>query len=289
MLLSRHCASDFLTRNISVDIDPSDRLIQLKPCGKPIDFNQLTKLRSRSLQQNGNHFIASNLGVSGHISVSFHGRRFLLLISQDRPDFGDHVLKLPSGYVSLEHLQNPIVALDHELAEELLFFNDNGLFPLQRDDILLPRPYPQIGYKNSCARLVSKPIKSLYNVRYEQTLLEGVECYHHQESGSVQLVYHWQLELPDIEFNTLNLWQLEERYVEPSQMLETHWEDRRLLWLAEINQHRLLSGGLYYVKEGLLLPHDEQRPLMLSEYFANRDGIRTQHNNLRLSDYRPYC
>ena len=60
---------------------------------------------------------------------------------QDRPDRGDRVLKLLSGYVPAHELRVPLLTAMTEIAEELLIESEAGWLQGRYQDTWLPTPY----------------------------------------------------------------------------------------------------------------------------------------------------
>ncbi|WP_426415768.1 hypothetical protein [Aestuariirhabdus sp. LZHN29] len=288
MLLSQHPADRFKTRNIRVTLKTGG--ISLSPCQPPFGFAELLRQRAQPPRQQGTAFVATHLGVSGFIRVHWQGQRYLMMVHQQRHDRADEVLKLPSGYVDCDHLGAPWRALEQELCEELLLQTPEGLLPLLRGNSALPRPYSsQLAYQSDRAILKASSEFEGTPILWQGERLGACECYLHRPTGSVQLVFHWDLELPDRLPRGLTLWQLEERLTPTGKMLETHWEYREPLWLAPLNEYDLLDGGLYQLRDDLLLPAEGGDRLLLSEYFAPRQGVWVNSDNIRLSNYHPCC
>ncbi|RRJ82343.1 hypothetical protein [Aestuariirhabdus litorea] len=288
MLLSQHPPDAFRTRNIQVELEGS--AVHLSACGPPFDFTDLLQQRSNPPPQEGSAFTATHLGVSGFIRLRWQELRFLLLVRQQRADRGDRVLKLPSGYVDLDLLATPALALEQEISQELLLHSEQELWPIERNGSELQRVYQaQLSYHPECAQLATATPFRSREVYWEGEPLTECECYLHRPTGSVQLVYHWDLELPDRPMSDLSLWQLEERINPRSGLLETLWEEREPLWLAALNDYNLIDGGFYQLRDGLLLPAEGSAELQLSEYFAPRQGLWVNAGNQPLREYHPYC
>ncbi|MCL6415606.1 hypothetical protein MIB92_08085 [Aestuariirhabdus sp. Z084] len=288
MLLSQHSPDQFQTRNIRVGFASGS--VQLEPCGDPFSFIDLQRQRKpHSSAPEAQPFVASNLGVSGFLRLIWKQRHFLLLIQHQRPDFGDTVLKLPSGYVALSHLSAPETALEQEISEEILLQQPDGLLPVIRNRIPLPCSYAgHVSYTESNANLSSANFASHLPINYQGRTLDAVECYLHRPTNSVQLVFHWDLELPD-GCEGLSLWQLEEALNPSSGLLETHWEEKAPLWLASLNEHNLLDGGFFQLRDGLLIAAEPDNGSCLSEYFLPRQGLWVNGNHIGLNEYRPFC
>src|SRR5690606_18513894 len=116
----RHDPVAFKTQAIHIQASPE--VLRYTPVGNPLSFEQMLELRRPVQVDDPDSFelTAANLGVSADITFRWQQRDFRLLVRQQRPDRGDDVLKLLSGYVPAHELRLPLLTLMTELAEELL-------------------------------------------------------------------------------------------------------------------------------------------------------------------------
>ncbi len=180
LLLAQHDPAAFRTRQIKVQVERGR--LNWQPVGPEINFAQMQALRAQGCPtpadvDNFQRTVA-NLGVSVRLEVLINGERYLLLVPQQL-DNGE-ALKLVSGYVASEQLDNPLATQLEEISQELLLFDHN-----------------------SCVYRFSyqgQPLATPYALNYGDTLellgsAKPQQWYLHPQSNSLQLVWHFTLEL----------------------------------------------------------------------------------------------
>ncbi|MGI0118022.1 hypothetical protein ACQ96U_14540 [Zooshikella sp. RANM57] len=265
--------------------------------GGALSFTQLQQLRasaSRSTFKPANCssnvacILLNNLGVSAHITVRLQGCRWLLLVPQIRPDFGDTVLKLPSGYVPSESLSSPQNTVLQEVAEELLWLTPDRRQCLVTsfDQKPLPRVYPSVPLhsQSQTTIMLSQAQRPHHRIAtYYKNQLKGEQChlYLHQSTQSAQLVSYFELKLLSdfIQKEKLSLFHCEDVWNDQSQHVEVRFNENALVIWAEINESDQLTGKVATLHSGQLIPIIDTKRLYLSEYFCDSQGIWVNSNN----------
>ncbi|MEO1817308.1 metal ABC transporter ATPase [Pseudomonas sp.] len=262
----------FKTQAISVAASPE--VLRYEPVGSPLSFAQM-QARRQPLQLDDPHCFEAtlaNLGVSVDLHLHWQGRDFHLLVRQDRPNRGDRVLKLLSGYVPAHELRVPLLTVMTEIAEELLIESEAGWLQGRYQDTWLPTPYADslplndehyfaLGARSGAARPV---------LCRELNLLERPHAYVHLPTSSLQLIYSMTLQLPE-SLHSLSLLHADEFLDEESGELIARLDTQRPeLFLAEYRDG-LPTGELFCLQQGELIaqPTEDQ---LLSEAFAPRQG-----------------
>lgn len=152
IIIARHNPVAFKTQAIHVQAGPE--VLCYTPVGNPLSFEQMLQLRQPVQVEDPEQFelTLANLGVSADITFHWQQRDFRLLVRQQRPDRGDEVLKLLSGYVPAHELRLPLLTLMTELAEELLLETEQGWLPGRYQDTWLPTPYADTLPTDRCDR-----------------------------------------------------------------------------------------------------------------------------------------
>ncbi|RDH42479.1 hypothetical protein B9G39_02915 [Zooshikella ganghwensis] len=265
--------------------------------GKALSFTQLQQLRAAASRSTFKPAICSssvacillnNLGVSAHITLRLQGSRWLLLVPQIRPDFGDTVLKLPSGYVPSESLSSPQNTVLQEVAEELLWLTPDRRQCLVTsfDQKPLPIFYPSIPLhsQSQTAVMLSQAQRPHHRIAtYYKNQLKGEQChlYLHQSTQSAQLVSYFEFKLlPDfIQKEKLSLFHCEDVWNDQSQSVEVRFNENTLVVWAEIDENNQLTGKATTLHNGQLIPICDTSKFYLSEYFCSRQGIWVKDNN----------
>lgn len=270
-IIARRNPVAFKTQALHVQASPE--VLRYSPVGDPLNFEQMLVLRQPVEVADPECFelTVANLGVSADITLHWQQREFRLLVRQQRPDRGDEVLKLLSGYVPAHELRLPLLTLMTELAEELLLETGQGWLPGRYQEVWLPAPYadtlpadPKRWFSLTPHQGAARAVMCR-----ELNLLERPRAYVHLPTNSLQLVYHMRLAPPPCsdlsalhadEFLDAQSGQLHAR-------LDHHQPD---LYLAELRDG-VASGRLFTLQQGELI---EQHPrhLALSEAFAPQTG-----------------
>ena len=226
-------------RTQAIEIDPFAGGINITPVGIPVDFETM-QMRRKACQPSipGKY---ANLGVSAQIHLTLFEKEYLVLVRQQKTDHA--LLKLPSGYVPLEQLNNPYLTLAQELVEECLLLKERKFCRLELNTQRLIKPYPELDYHHHERFQIfserSNPLKfpeaQIYINR--QPLLGNPFLYIHKQTCSAQLVYPLRMVLPDCE--ALSLLHAEEQYDPLSNELNVILNSE--LWLARINGDGIFS------------------------------------------------
>ncbi|MBU2710868.1 hypothetical protein [Zooshikella harenae] len=269
----------------------------LQSWGEPLSFAQLHRLRTSANNSaikpdnclsNVACILLNNLGVSAHITVQLQGCRWLLLVPQLRHDFGDTVLKLPSGYVPSESLSSPQKTVLQEVAEELLWLTPNKKqCPISSfNQKPLPHVYSSIPIRSQSptAMMLSfaqSPHQRMPVYYTNQFKGEQSHLYLHQPTQSAQLVSYFELKLlPNfIQHEKLSLFHCEDVWNDDSQRVEVRFNENAFVIWAEINENNQLTGKAAILQRGQLTPVSDTKKLYLSEYFCRRQGIWVKDNN----------
>ena len=307
-ILATRNPSAFRTRQVSVRHD--DRGIHITPFGPELSFAGMMQLRKPvdrhsihlGLASEGYNF--ANLGVSSVLTTYLDGREYLILVRQDRPDFGDSVAKLLSGYMPSDSLVNPLEALAAEVSEEFLPCSDeevilSGLI----NGRALPKPFADSAkYEPGLSfQMVDKV--NLYNlpdvhdgavfVGGKQLAEGSPRLYYDATKNSAQLVFNYHINFPVLSaIFALN--HGEAHYLRAKNGHLHHSEEVRNGNLLEVVLHysgillvELDKGSLtprvFTFSNGAPLPFTGK--VLLSEAFAPKtDGVVSQ-SNISLEDY----
>ncbi|MGQ7959649.1 metal ABC transporter ATPase [Pseudomonas sp. SP16.1] len=285
--LIRKDPGNFKTLPLFVEAAPEG--LSYQSLGQPLNFRQMLE-RRRPLQLADSWRFAAelaNLGVSVRLTLRVQGRDYWLLVRQQRPDRGDTVLKLISGYVPAHELNLPLLTAIQEVAEECLLETADGWLAGRFADTWLPTPYQgALRYRESSHFRLGPLSGSARPVQCGNlTLLERPRAYVHLPTASLQLVYDMSLELPR-DARQLSLFHVDERLEDGC--LVARLERRRPdIYLLALHQG-LPSGELFTLKKGVLLPAST-RGLWLSESFAEQDGWLVRDERIRWKDWLQRC
>lgn len=282
-LLARKDPAAFKTLPLYVEAD-RERL-HYRSLGLPLNFAQMLERRSTISVADPQHFAVelANLGVSVRLTLNWQGRDYWLVVRQRRPDRGDVVLKLISGYVPAHELNLPLLTAIQEVAEECLIESEGSWLAGRFADTWLPTPYQgPLHYRDSSHFRLSPLSGAARPVQCGNlTLLERPRAYVHLPTASLQLVYDMRLELPG-DCRQPSLFHVDER-LEENQLVARLERRRPDLYLLP------LSGGLPS-GELLSLQHGETqaastRGIWLSESFAAQDGWLVRDERIRWKDW----
>lgn len=211
--------------------------------------------------------------------MAWQGRDHWLLVRQQRPDRGDTVLKLISGYVPAHELNLPLLTAIQEVAEECLIENGGSWLGGRYADTWLPTPYPLRYHEDSHFRLsplsgAARPVQC-----GNLMLMERPRAYVHLPTASLQLVYDMRLSLPD-DCREVSLLHADEALEEQHLVarLDTASPELYLLPVEPA------EDGLFTLQDGRLhvCPSDG---LWLSEGFAAQEGWVVTEERVRLAEW----
>ncbi|HDY98796.1 MAG TPA: metal ABC transporter ATPase [Pseudomonas sabulinigri] len=266
--------SPIVFKTQAIQVQASSEVLRYTPTGNPLSFAEMQQRRQAITIDNPEHLelTVANLGVSVDLNLKWQGREFQLLVRQDRPDRGDNVLKLLSGYVPAHELRVPLLTAMTEIAEELLIETESGWLQGQYQNTWLPTPYAgSLALdEEKVFRLTSRSGASRPVICRELNLLERPRAYVHLPSNSLQLVYKMQLELPE-SAQRLSLLHTDEFLDEESGELVAQMDYQRPeLFLVE-RVNGAATGHLFTLQKGELIEQDS-RDMTLSEAFAEQRG-----------------
>ncbi|MBB2493746.1 metal ABC transporter ATPase [Aquipseudomonas ullengensis] len=282
-LLARKDPSAFKTLPLYVEAGPEG--LNYRSLGLPLNFTQMLE-RRRPIEVAGNQHFAvelANLGVSVRLTLNWQGRDYLLLVRQRRPDRGDVVLKLISGYVPAHELNLPLLTAIQEVAEECLIETADGWLGGRFGDTWLPTPYQRnLRYRESSHFRLSPLSGAARPVQCGNlTLIERPHAYVHLPTASLQLVYDLRLELPK-ECRQPSLFHVDE-CLEDGQLIARLERRRPDIYLLPLQQGRP-RGELLRLHQGSLQPVST-RGLWLSESFAEQDGWLVRDERISWKDW----
>lgn len=270
-IIARRNPVAFKTQALHVQASPE--VLRYTPVGNPLNFEEMLALRQPVQLDDPENFqlTVANLGVSADITFVWQQREFRLLVKQQRPDRGDEVLKLLSGYVPAHELRLPLLTLMTELAEEFLLETSQGWLPGRYQELWLPAPYsdtlpadPKRWYSLAPQQSATRAV-----LCGELNLLERPRAYVHLPTNSLQLVYHLRLTPPACDdLSALHADEtLDAQRNELIVRLDSHQPD---LYLAELLDG-VANNRLFTLVKGKLVEQHPER-LLLSEAFAPQTG-----------------
>lgn len=261
----------FKTQAIHVKATPE--VLCYTPVGNPLSFSEMQALRQPVQIDDPDNFdlTVANLGVSVDLTLHWQGRSFHVLVRQERPDHGDNVLKLISGYVPAHELRIPMLTVMTEIAEELLLETERGWLQGCYQGTWLPTPYAEtlplyekLNFELTPHSGATRPV-----LCRELHLIERPRAYVHLPTNSLQLVYQMRIDLPD-RCRKLTALHADEYLDNHGQLIASIDYRRPELFLAEIENGRP-NGQLFSLEQGELV---NRRPkhLWLSEALAPQRG-----------------
>ncbi|VXC15543.1 conserved hypothetical protein [Pseudomonas sp. 8Z] len=273
-------------KTLPLFVEASSEGLRYQSLGQPLNFRQMLDRRRPVDVADSRCFSIelANLGVSVRLTLRLQGRDYWVLVRQRRPDRGDTVLKLISGYVPAHELNLPLLTAIQEVAEECLIETEEGWLGGRFGDTWLPTPYQgALRYRESSHFRLSplsgaaRPVQC-GNLR----LLERPRAYVHVPTASLQLVYDLSLELPR-DVRTPSLFHVDER-LEGGSLVARLERRRPDLYLLALHKGQP-TGGLYTLREGELIAAST-RGVWLSESFAEQDGWLVRDGRVRWKDWQ---
>ena len=280
-LLARKAPGTFKTLPLYVEATADG--LNYRGLGLPLNFAQMLERRRPVEAADSQRFALelANLGVSVRLTMAWQGRDHWLLVRQQRPDRGDTVLKLISGYVPAHELNLPLLTAIQEVAEECLIENGGSWLGGRYADTWLPTPYPLRYHEDSHFRLsplsgAARPVQC-----GNLMLMERPRAYVHLPTASLQLVYDLRLELPK-DCRQPSLFHVDER-LEDGELVARLERRRPDIYLLPLN-NGLPTGELCTLRRGELVAAST-RGLWLSEGFAAQDGWLVRDERIRWRDW----
>ena len=280
-LLARKAPGTFKTLPLYVEATADG--LNYRGLGLPLNFAQMLERRRPVEAADSQRFALelANLGVSVRLTMAWQGRDHWLLVRQQRPDRGDTVLKLISGYVPAHELNLPLLTAIQEVAEECLIENGGSWLGGRYADTWLPTPYPLRYHEDSHFRLsplsgAARPVQC-----GNLMLMERPRAYVHLPTASLQLVYDLRLELPK-DCRQPSLFHVDER-LEDGELVARLERRRPDIYLLPL-KNGLPTGELCTLRRGELVAAST-RGLWLSEGFAAQDGWLVRDERIRWRDW----
>ncbi len=280
-LLARKAPGTFKTLPLYVEATADG--LNYRGLGLPLNFAQMLERRRPVEAADSQRFALelANLGVSVRLTMAWQGRDHWLLVRQQRPDRGDTVLKLISGYVPAHELNLPLLTAIQEVAEECLIENGGSWLGGRYADTWLPTPYPLRYHEDSHFRLsplsgAARPVQC-----GNLMLMERPRAYVHLPTASLQLVYDLRLELPK-DCRQPSLLHVDER-LEDGELVARLERRRPDIYLLPLN-NGLPTGELCTLRRGELVAAST-RGLWLSEGFAAQEGWLVRDARIRWRDW----
>ena len=280
-LLARKAPGTFKTLPLYVEATADG--LNYRGLGLPLNFAQMLERRRPVEAADSQRFALelANLGVSVRLTMAWQGRDHWLLVRQQRPDRGDTVLKLISGYVPAHELNLPLLTAIQEVAEECLIENRGSWLGGRYADTWLPTPYPLRYHEDSHFRLsplsgAARPVQC-----GNLMLMERPRAYVHLPTASLQLVYDLRLELPK-DCRQPSLFHVDER-LEDGELVARLERRRPDIYLLPLT-NGLPTGELCTLRRGELVAAST-RGLWLSVGFAAQDGWLVRDERIRWRDW----
>lgn len=281
-LLARKTPAAFKTLPLYVEATADG--LSYRGLGLPLNFAQMLERRKPVQADDGQRFALelANLGVSVRLTLTWQGREYWVLVRQRRPDRGDTVLKLISGYVPVHELNLPLLTAIAEVAEECLVEDEHGWLAGRYADTWLPTPYALRYRESSHFRLsplsgAARPVQC-----GNLMLMERPRAYVHLPTASLQLVYDLRLELPK-DCRQPSLFHVDER-LEHGELVARLERRRPDLYLLPLKGGQP-GSALFTLRRGELVAAST-RGLWLSESFACQDGWLVRDERIRWKDWQ---
>ncbi|WP_394561443.1 metal ABC transporter ATPase [Aquipseudomonas alcaligenes] len=282
-LLARKAPGNFKT--LPLYVEATADALNYRSLGLPLNFAQMLERRRPVQVTDGQRFALelANLGVSVRLTLSWQGRDYWLVVRQSRPDRGDTVLKLISGYVPAHELNLPLLTAIQEVAEECLIENDGTWLGGRYADTWLPTPYQdKLRYRQGDHFRLTPLSGAARPVQCGNLMLmERPRAYVHLPTASLQLVYDLRLELPK-DCRQPSLFHVDER-LEGDELIARLERRRPDLYLLPLHQGKP-SGELFSLQKGELVAAST-RGVWLSESFAAQDGWLVRDERIRWKDW----
>ena len=283
-LLARKAPGHFKT--LPLHVEATAESLHYRSLGLPLNFAQMLE-RRRPVQIDNSQYFAlelANLGVSVRLTMAWQGRDYWLLVRQRRPDRGDVVLKLISGYVPAHEMNLPLLTAIQEVAEECLIESGGSWLGGRYADTWLPTPYQHTlrysagdHFRLSPLSGAARPVQCGNLI-----LMERPRAYVHLPTASLQLVYDLRLELPR-DCRQPSLFHVDEQ-LENDELVARLERSRPDLYLLPLHQGRP-TAELFTLRKGSLLPAST-RGVCLSESFAAQDGWLVREERIEWRDWQ---
>ncbi|MTI15078.1 hypothetical protein [Sansalvadorimonas verongulae] len=247
--LRREPADHFRTRQVSLSAEG-----ELCAYGAPLSFDDVQALRQKGrIEEKDGKRVFANLGVSLQLIVSCASRRALVLVEQRG------VLKLVSGYVPQEHLDNPLTTAWAELMEEVLPFVGGQCHGFSVAGCPLPDPYSLERLPSLSVRQGHPLFESGLCIRSTRWPVKG---YIHEPTASLQLVYPVEVALPE----HVTLLHVEDTFDTTTDELLSILQDDSYVVLMALDENNQTTDELFTLQNGEWLPFD-RGDLQFSEFF----------------------
>ncbi|MDH2240518.1 metal ABC transporter ATPase [Pseudomonas sp. GD03909] len=272
-------------KTLPLYVEASQDNLSYQSLGRPLNFSEvIERRRPVDVSDPGRFAIElANLGVSVRLTMSWQGREYWVLVRQQRPDRGDVVLKLISGYIPAHELNLPLLTAIQEIAEECLLETPEGWLAGRFGDTWLPTPYQAslhyreaVHFKLASQSGATRPVQC-----GNMVLMERPRAYVHLPTASLQLVYDMRMELPK-EARQLSLFHVDER-LEDGQLVARLERSRPDIYLIPLQQGQP-QDQLLQLRNGQFSPVNT-RGLWLSESFAPQDGWVVRDERVRWKDW----
>lgn len=270
--------------------------------GDPMGFGAMAALRSKGKEIDArfmeSHLNSSegyefaNVGVSAAITATHERKEYAVVVAQQRPDFGDTVLKLVSGYKDDADVFPQSVG--REVAEEFLVREKSGrVIPFRFEGLegwaIDSRPFSrQLTYSDSPivlrGRNVPLPVylPGLDRVRdceyFSSAWNLGMKYF--APLNTAQLIVPFRCDLPQ----GVSLEHTEDKRNAATGLLDTHVDSRGLVLLG-LKDDRL-TGLAYRLVEGVIEPGPNPDLITLSQSFVRPSaGNIVTKSNIAMKDY----
>ena len=282
-ILQRKSPAAFQTLPLYVEANHEGLCYQ--SLGRPLNFAGMLERRRPVSVPDPTRFAIelANLGVSVRLTLCWQGREYWVLVRQQRPDRGDVVLKLISGYIPAHELNLPLLTAIQEIAEECLLETPEGWLAGRFGDTWLPTPYSaSLRYRETLHFSLASLSGATRPVHCgNMVLMERPRAYVHLPTASLQLVYDMRLELPR-EVRQPSLFHVDER-LEDDRLVARLDRSRPDLYLIPLQQGQP-QEQLLQLRNGQFSSMNT-RGLWLSESFAAQDGWVVRDEHVRWRDW----
>jgi len=220
--------SPFLVRQSSNEV-------HLIPLDKTYNFREMEALRVPQKIDELPEVEVANVGVSANLVVMYQEKQYLALAVQHHPDIELPYAKLISGFVETPHLKTPRLAIEKELQEEILIYDQNKE--------LINADY-QLQNANGHRK-----------VFIDEIALEGSpEIRMINRTNSAQLIYHYTLNLDALAKPVSSVFHAEEMFNPIKKVVETLLYEHGLVLLRVEDQ--TLPQYAFNLHDGVLKAFD---------------------------------
>ncbi|WP_461535899.1 hypothetical protein [Spongorhabdus nitratireducens] len=279
MILKNESPDDYRTRPVRVRFDGESYCVE--PFGDAYDFSTMRSrrqpLNASALPAPGEPFELelANLGVSTWLRLEIDGKNYLALVFHRR-NRGDQVLKLVSGYVPTEYLDDPGKMILQEISEEVLLQTKKGFCRFALDDQKLPWPYLDLKPDPVSVLLQPEPPPFATCLQWFINNQAANACgYIDTRVSSLQLIYSFSAVLPE---TVLRASSAEDELVD-GQLLTRFDPDCQLVFAA-LGKTDDLTGDFYCLADGKLQPVDCSNA-SLSEAFVPRQDVFVSQSSIK--------